>query len=187
MPEAPRSSSVWCWSRRAIRSRTTPTWRRSAERVTAARALMDHPQHRRHRLRGRARLPLYLRHTALSLTRRLPDRSSSGSWAPTTLATSTAGSAGEDIARLVPMAVYARPGSAFRATVSRAAVALKPCPHPEKPRQKRWPTARRRPGFICTASCRGMSSTAIRAGPPDGSNDGRSLANRHTEAHIMRM
>ncbi len=32
----------------------------------------------------------------------------------------------EDIARLMPIAVYARPGATFRATVSRAATALKP-------------------------------------------------------------
>jgi nicotinate-nucleotide adenylyltransferase len=31
----------------------------------------------------------------------------------------------QDIARLMPIAVYARPGSTFRATVSRAAIALK--------------------------------------------------------------
>lgn len=32
----------------------------------------------------------------------------------------------EDIARLMPIAVYARPGATFRATVSRAATAMKP-------------------------------------------------------------
>ena len=37
----------------------------------------------------------------------------------------------EDIARMMPMAVYARPGSTFRATVSRAAVALRQYRVPE--------------------------------------------------------
>jgi len=37
----------------------------------------------------------------------------------------------QDIARLMPMAVYARPGSTFRATVSRAATALKQYRLPE--------------------------------------------------------
>ena len=131
VPEAARRSTrSGCWSRRAIRSRTIPNWRRSAQRVGDARALMDHPRHRGHRLRGRARLPLHLRHARATCTQACPGTASSGSWAPTICASSTAGSAGRTSPTLMPMAVYARPGSTLRATVSRGRHRPEAVPHP---------------------------------------------------------
>jgi nicotinate-nucleotide adenylyltransferase len=68
----------------------------------------------------------------------------------------------QDIARLVPMAVYARPGANFRATQSRAATALKTFRIPEDAAETladRVPPA----WVYLRGVMSGQSSTAIRA------------------------
>ena len=60
----------------------------------------------------------------LSSSGAIPVSISSGSWARTTWQASTAGVAGGDIARMMPIAVIDRPGWTLKATHSRAASAL---------------------------------------------------------------
>lgn len=68
----------------------------------------------------------------------------------------------EDIARLMPIAVYARPGSTFRATVSRAATALKKYRLPEA--EAETLASREPPAWVYLHGVTSMqSSSAIRA------------------------
>ena len=69
----------------------------------------------------------------------------------------------ETIARLMPMAVYARPGSTFRATVSRAATALKQYRLPEDDAETL--ASRDAPAWVYLHGVTSkQSSSAIRAG-----------------------
>jgi nicotinate-nucleotide adenylyltransferase len=68
----------------------------------------------------------------------------------------------EDIAKLMPIAVYARPGSTFRATVSRAAIALKKYRLPEA--EAEVLAGREPPAWVYLHGVTsGQSSSAIRA------------------------
>jgi nicotinate-nucleotide adenylyltransferase len=69
----------------------------------------------------------------------------------------------EDIARLMPMAIYARPGSTFRATVSRAAVALRKHRLPESEAEA-LATAEPPAWVYLHGVMSKQSSSAIRAG-----------------------
>lgn len=67
-----------------------------------------------------------------------------------------------EIAELVPIAVYARPGANFRATMSKAAVALKPFRLPEEAAETL--ADRDPPAWVYLRGVMsGLSSTAIRA------------------------
>ncbi len=72
----------------------------------------------------------------------------------------------QDIANMVPIAVYARPGSNFRATQSRAAVALKAARIPEEAAETL--ADRAPPAWVYLRGVMSpLSSTAIRAGKVD--------------------
>lgn len=75
----------------------------------------------------------------------------------------------EDIARLMPIAVYARPGATFRATVSRAATAMKPY----RLREEAAATLadRQPPAWVYLHGITSpQSSTALRRAGQNGSN-----------------
>ncbi|MBI4923062.1 MAG: nicotinate-nucleotide adenylyltransferase [Devosia nanyangense] len=102
-----------------------------AERTEATRRLMNHPAlevtafEAAHNLR-------YTHETLTFLTAALPAAHFVWIMGADSLMNFDRWERWEDIARLMPMAVYARPGATFRATQSRAAVALADCRIPEE-------------------------------------------------------
>lgn len=132
------------------------------DRVEAARALIDDP---RVRVTGfeAAQGFTYSWQTIRYLTEAMPDRRFVWIMGADNLSQFDRWERWETIARLMPMAVYARPGSTFRATVSRAATALKQYRLPEDDAETL--ASRDAPAWVYLHGVTSkQSSSAIRAG-----------------------
>ena len=133
------------------------------ERIAAAQALADHPRIVVTGLEA-AIGARYTFDTVAYLQRALPRRAiSSGSWAPTTCAASTAGRTGAGSPRMVPIAVVDRLGPSLYAAGGIAGQALARYRIPETARARSL-AGRKPPAWVYLHGLKSpLSSTALRA------------------------